>query len=233
MHYFYVPFISNGILPEEESLHAAKVLRLQTGELITLLDGKGGVALAKITLPHPKKCAFEVVNHEHKGSGRNYRLHVAIAPTKNIERFEWFIEKAIEIGVDEITPVLCRYSERKHVKAERLDKLCVAACKQSVQTVFPTINEMTDLHPFLKTAKAFKKCIAHCYPQERFDFRRSAEGQNDLLILIGPEGDFSLEEVILAIEQGFEPVSLGSSRLRTETAGVMACATATLCAAGK
>ncbi|MDD3194942.1 MAG: 16S rRNA (uracil(1498)-N(3))-methyltransferase [Paludibacter sp.] len=229
MHSFYVPDITAGVLPEEESLHAAKVLRLKEGDLVVLLDGKGGVYEAEITIPHPKKCGFLICKTEQRTSGRDYRLHVAIAPTKNIDRFEWFIEKAVEIGVDEISPILCRYSERKQLKPERVEKIMIAASKQSIQSVFPILHPLTTFSELITSSKESLKCIAHCYPQDKTELKVALKGQQDLLILIGPEGDFSQEEVEAAIGKGFIPVSLSNSRLRTETAGLMVCATAALC----
>lgn len=226
MHYFHVPQPATLLLPEEESLHAARVLRLQPGDEITLLDGRGGVYRAEITLPHPKRCGFRIIAEEQLSTGRSYRLHVAIAPTKNMDRLEWFIEKAVEIGVDEITPILCRFSERKQLKAERLEKILLAACKQSVQAVFPVLNPLSSFQELVNTSQAACKSIAHCYPLEKQEFRALIAEATDILILIGPEGDFSPEEVELATTNGFIPVSLGESRLRTETAGIMACAAA-------
>lgn len=226
MHFFHVPAPFELVLPEEESLHAAKVLRLQSGDEITLLDGKGGVYTAEITLPHAKRCGYTILNEQYLSTGRPYRLHVAIAPTKNMERMEWFVEKAVEIGVDEITPIVCRYSERKQVKSERLEKILLSACKQSVQAVFPLLHPQTSFDELVKSAKEEYKTIAHCYPEAKEDFRNLSAKSNDILILIGPEGDFSVDEVELAKAHGFAAVSLGDSRLRTETAGIMACAAA-------
>ncbi len=224
MHYFHVPQPATLLLPEEESLHAVKVLRLQPGDEVMLLDGRGGVYRAEITLPHPKRCGFSILSEEHRSTGRSYRLHVAIAPTKNIERLEWFIEKAVEIGVDEITPLLCQFSERKQVKDDRLEKILLSACKQSIQAVFPVLNPITGFAEMVTTTKAACNAIAHCYPLDKQDFRTLCSDFSDILVLIGPEGDFSPEEVDMAIAKGFIPVSLGESRLRTETAGIMVCA---------
>jgi 16S rRNA (uracil1498-N3)-methyltransferase len=224
MHLFYQPNISSGILSEEESLHAVKVLRLQGGDDIVIVDGTGGYYQAKITLPHHKKCGFEIIDAVHDYGKRNYKLHIAIAPTKNIERLEWFIEKAVEIGVDEITPVICRFSERKIIKADRLEKIIVSAAKQSIKAFFPKLNPLCNFDELLKQHQAKAKFIAHCYPEEKALLKALLPGQEEALILIGPEGDFSQEEVEKAIKNGFHPVSLGESRLRTETAGVVACA---------
>lgn len=228
MHFFHVSTPDGLVLPEEESLHAVKVLRLQAGELVTLLDGKGGVYKAEITFPHPKHCAFRVLSTEFLPTGRPYRLHVAIAPTKNMDRLEWFVEKAVEIGVDEISLISCRFSERKQVNADRLEKILLAACKQSVQPVFPRLNSILSMEELVLNSREECKTIAHCYPTDKQEFKIASSTASDLLILIGPEGDFSKEEVELAVKNGFIPVSLGDSRLRTETAGIVACATAAL-----
>ncbi len=246
MTLFYCPTISTAtVLSEEESLHAVKVLRLQAGDKIIVVDGDGGYYEAEITLAHYKRCEFKILKTQKEFGKRNYRLHIAIAPTKNIERFEWFIEKATEIGIDEITPMICRFSERKIVKEERLEKIIVSASKQSVKAYFPKLNPLCTFDDFLKNHNASQKFIAHCYtspqpsPEERenANVNLSAESEvkhlfqtvlsksSDVLILIGPEGDFSMEEVETAISNGYIPVSLGESRLRTETAGVVACHT--------
>lgn len=226
MHIFYQPNIASSLLSEEESLHAVKVLRLQAGDAIVVVDGTGGYHQAKITLPHPKHCAFEIAESIYEYGKRNYRLHIAIAPTKNIERFEWFLEKAVEIGIDTITPVLCHYSERKIIKTERLGKIIVSAAKQSIKAYFPLLNPLCTFDELLKKYPAKSRFIAHCYPGDKALLKDLLPGQDDILLLIGPEGDFSPEEVEKTLRQGFQPVSLGESRLRTETAGVVACAIA-------
>ena len=236
MSLFYVPNLTSGnVLPEEESQHAVKVLRLQTGNEIIVVDGIGGFYKAKITNTHPKHCGFEIVETIKEYGKQNYKLHIAIAPTKNIERLEWFIEKATEIGIDEITPFICRFSERKVVKAERLEKIIVSAAKQSVKAYFPILNPLCTFDELMKQHQASQKFIAHCYPTlppqsgnnfpEKKLFQNEIQKSSDILILIGPEGDFSVEEVEKAISLGFSPVSLGESRLRTETAGLVACHT--------
>ncbi|MHB9142892.1 MAG: 16S rRNA (uracil(1498)-N(3))-methyltransferase [Paludibacter sp.] len=226
MSLFYVPnLISAHVLPEEESLHAVKVLRLQSGDAIIVVDGVGGYYEARITRPHPKHCEFEIVKSIAGFGKRDYKLHIAIAPTKNIERLEWFIEKATEIGIDEITPLICRFSERKVIKAERLDKIIVSAAKQSVKAYFPKLNPQCTFDELMKSHKASQKFIAHCYDEDKKLLQNEIQKSSDILILIGPEGDFSKEEVQKALTTGFVPVSLGDSRLRTETAGVVACCT--------
>ena len=156
---------------------------------------------------------------------RNYKLHIAIAPTKNIERFEWFIEKATEIGIDEITPIVCRFSERKIIKPERLERIINSAAKQSVKAFFPTLNPLCTFDELLQQSHAKGKFIAHCYDGDKKLLKKAIAGCDDMLILIGPEGDFSKDEIEKATHAGYKQVTLGDSRLRTETAGIMACAT--------
>ena len=162
MALFYVPTISLNVLPEEESQHAVKVLRFQNGDKITIVDGVGGYYEARITNPHPKHCGFEIIETKLEFGKRNYKLHIAIAPTKNIERLEWFIEKATEIGIDQITPIICRFSERKIVKEERLEKITVSAAKQSLKAYFPKLNPLCTFDELMKNHQADQKFIAHC-----------------------------------------------------------------------
>lgn len=224
---FYAPDIRRqAILPEEESLHAVKVLRLQTGDEIQIVDGNGGYFKAVITLPHLKKCQVEIVEELPEIGSRDYKLNIGIAPTKNIERFEWFIEKATEIGIDEITPVITRFSERKIIKPERLQKIIISASKQSRKSRFPILNPLCSFDELLKRHSAAQKFIAHCYDGDKNLLQNLCEKEKDTFILIGPEGDFSPEEVQKALSENFIPISLGDSRLRTETAGIVACSTA-------
>lgn len=226
MTLFYCPTISTvAVLSEEESLHAVKVLRLHAGDEIVVVDGVGGFYRAKITLPHPKRCGFEIIESHPEYGKRSYRLHIAIAPTKNIERLEWFLEKATEIGVDEITPIICRHSERKMVKPERLEKIIVSAAKQSVKAYFPVLHPACTFNELMETTVASQKFIAHCYEEDKRLLQHSCRPGLETLLLIGPEGDFSVEEVEQALSKGFQPVSLGESRLRTETAGVVGACT--------
>lgn len=226
MHLFYEPNIAGGFLSEEESVHAVKVLRLKSGDEIRIVDGRGGFHKAVISLAHPKRCYFAVTESVFNDIKRDYRLHIGMAPTKSIERFEWFVEKAVEIGIDEITPILCRYSERKIIKPERLEKIVVSAAKQSFKVFMPVVNSLVAFHDFIAMPSSATKLIAHCYPQEKTGFAERIRDQREILLLIGPEGDFSEEEVQKAILSGFGPISLGDSRLRTETAGVVACTVA-------
>lgn len=227
MHIFYTPDISGKIytLNEDESKHCVRVLRLEQGEEITLVDGRGGFFTAEITDPNPKRCAVKVIKSELNFGLRNFQVNVAIAPTKNIERIEWFLEKATEIGIKRVTPLLCRYSERKEIKADRLEKVMVSAMKQSLKAYLPQLDPMTKFDDFISQPFVGQKFIAHCDEQHRDLLKKMVIPNQNYLILIGPEGDFSSEEIELAIKAGFHPVSLGNSRLRTETAGVVACHT--------
>ncbi len=224
---FYAPNLLTGnVLPEEESQHAAKVLRLRIGDEIEIVDGKGSLCKARITNPHPKHCEFEIISR-HFVEKKNYLLHIAIAPTKNIDRLEWFIEKATEIGIDSITPIVCRFSERKIIKPERLEKIIISASKQSLRAYFPVLNPICSFDDFIKSSKENQIFIAHCYEEDKQTLKQLCQSNTDTLILIGPEGDFSQDEVQNALSKGFRPISLGASRLRTETAGIVACHTVT------
>ncbi|MCL3780498.1 16S rRNA (uracil(1498)-N(3))-methyltransferase [Prolixibacteraceae bacterium JC049] len=226
MHLFYTPDISGDsyTLSETESKHAVKVLRLQQGAQIQLMDGKGHFFIAEIEEAIPKRCKVRIVEKQAV-ERRPFSIHIAIAPTKNIDRLEWFLEKCTEIGIDKITPLLCEHSERKVIKSERLEKVIVSACKQSLQAYMPELAPLTPVKELLENATEKNKCIAHCEEQEKYLLKNIAEEGDDLLILIGPEGDFSLSEIQLAQQNEFMAVSLGESRLRTETAGVCACHT--------
>ncbi len=225
MQLFYVPNISGAevFLEETESKHAVKVLRLSNGDKIHIVDGKGGFYEAEISDANPKKCRLSILNSVQEPEKRNFRLHIALAPTKNIDRFEWFLEKATEIGIDKITPLLSEHSERKVVNPERLEKILVAAMKQSGQTYLPVLNKMTSFGELIVSSACKNKFIAHCNDGEKIHLKYAVKKGDDVLILIGPEGDFSPEEVALAKNHGFQEISLGNSRLRTETAGVVAC----------
>jgi len=223
---FYTPDI-NGLrytLNEEESAHAVRVLRLKAGDGITLVDGRGSRYRAQIERIHHKHCEVEVVEYQADYGKRQYRLHIGIAPTKNIERFEWFIEKVTEIGVDEITPLLCEHSERKQVNIERLQRIMIAAMKQSKKAYLPQLNGMTALDKWLET-QTTSGCsyIAHCNESEKQSLKTAYQSGQDITIAIGPEGDFTMQEVTQALACGFTEISLGTSRLRTETAGIVAC----------
>ncbi len=245
MYLFYTPDIETShFLSEEESAHCVRVLRYDRGDEILLTDGRGTTYHARITNPHPRHCEFEIISQEKQEKTHNVYIHVAIALTKNIERLEWMVEKCTEIGVDEITPLLCRFSERKNLRNDRLEKIILSAAKQSLTPYLPKLNPLTDFatlmemykptpNPSLKGGEldevsGLDKYIAHCYKDEKRELKDALRKGRDVLILIGPEGDFSEQEVEHAIAQGFVPVGLGRSRLRTETAGVVACHTVVL-----
>lgn len=230
MQIFYAPDISGNIytLNEEESKHCIRVLRLVEGDEITLVDGKGGMFKTRIAKPEPKRCQVEVIEAKTEYEKRNHYLHIAIAPTKNIERFEWFLEKATEIGIDEITPLLCEHSERKVVNNERLEKIIVSAMKQSIKAYLPKLNEMVAFKQFIQGKNEGVLYIAHCYKKDLSHLKTEIQPKKNSTILIGPEGDFSPDEVSLAIQCKFKEISLGNSRLRTETAGIVACHTVNL-----
>jgi len=222
---FYTPDIQglHYTLSEEESAHLARVLRLKAGDEITLVDGRGGYYKARIDAMRHKRCEVEVIDHQTEYGKRSYRLHIGIAPTKNIDRFEWFIEKATETGIDEITPLLCEHSERKQVNTERLQRIMIAAMKQSQKAYLPQLNEMTALSEWLNTQTLPHCYIAHCNTGNRQLLKTAYHAGRDVTIAIGPEGDFSTREVAQALACGFVEITLGASRLRTETAGVAAC----------
>ncbi|KOH45122.1 16S rRNA (uracil(1498)-N(3))-methyltransferase [Sunxiuqinia dokdonensis] len=230
MQLFYTPGITGPIfyLDETESKHAVRVLRLANGDKIELVDGKGNFFEAQIVDAHPKRCGIEVTKTVSGFNKRNHYIHLAVAPTKNIDRFEWFLEKATEIGVDEITPILCDHSERKVIKTERLEKVIISAMKQSLKAYLPKLNPLTPLKKVLESDWDGKRFIAHCYDQDKRELKNELASSQSNLILIGPEGDFSEEEIEIAIRNGLIPVSLGQSRLRTETAAVVACHTVNL-----
>jgi 16S rRNA (uracil1498-N3)-methyltransferase len=208
-------------LSAEESRHATKVLRKKAGDILDFTDGKGGFYKAEITIANKKKCRLKIVSSEQKEKQHNYYLHIAIAPTKNIDRFEWFLEKATEIGIDEITPIICKRSERKVIKTKRGNRILLSAIKQSLKYYLPILNEAISLTDFLKKNIDATKYIAHCKDGEKNELK-AVNKANKYLILIGPEGDFSNKEIDLALQNQFKAVSLGTSRLRTETAGIIA-----------
>jgi 16S rRNA (uracil1498-N3)-methyltransferase len=211
------------ILNEDESLHCVKVLRHKVGDVIQVIDGAGMRAIGKIEAAHAKQCAVSLTNKELVPKNRNYYLHIAIAPTKNIERIEWFVEKAVEIGVDEITFIRCKNSERTVVKDDRTRKVAESAVKQSKQAYLPKLNSVIDFNPFIKSALADCKLIAHCEEHTKQNIKQYISTNKSTLVLIGPEGDFSKDEITLATTLNYVPVALGNSRLRTETAGLYVC----------
>ncbi len=224
MHIFYTPDIQNSPeLPEEETAHAVRVLRLQPGDEVMLTDGTGNFYRARISLIAHKRCLVDIVETVPQPPLWSGHLHIAMAPTKNMDRTEWFAEKATEIGIDELTFLNCRYSERKVLKTERIAKILVSALKQSLKARLPRLNEMTDFKTFIQQPFSGQKFIAHCHEGEKTPLKDAVHKGEEVVVLIGPEGDFSEEEVHLAEEAGFIPVSLGPSRLRTETAALVAC----------
>jgi 16S rRNA (uracil1498-N3)-methyltransferase len=209
------------ILSAEESKHATKVLRKKEGDILNFTDGKGAFYKAEITVADTRKCRLEIVSTEQKPKQHNYHLHIAIAPTKNMDRYEWFLEKATEIGIDEITPIICSHSERKILKTERCNRILLSAMKQSLKFHLPKLNEAITLKDFLKQDFKGNKYIAHCEDGEKTELRTQEKAAKSI-ILIGPEGDFSPNEIEMALQNQFKAVSLGISRLRTETAGLVA-----------
>ncbi|MDR3250602.1 MAG: 16S rRNA (uracil(1498)-N(3))-methyltransferase [Tannerella sp.] len=223
---FYAPDIASvPALPDEESHHCSNVMRLAEGAPISVTDGKGVLYKCVLEKIHSRQCLVNIVERIPQKPLRNYRVHIAIAPVKNMDRTEWFVEKATEIGVDTITCLNCRYSERREIKLQRLNKIAINAMKQSQKTYLPRINEMTDFRNFISQDFPPCKMIAHCDETGRFFINEVYASGRDALILIGPEGDFSREEILAALSEGFRPVSLGESRLRTETAALVACHT--------
>ena len=228
MQLFYDPTLDatskNCVFGREESRHIIRVLRKKVGDELSITNGKGSIFVGQISDPSLQACKVEITDRE-KIIEPMYSLHLAVAPTKNIERFEWFLEKATEIGIDEITPVICDHSERKVLKYHRLEKIIQSAMKQSLRPFLPKLNEAVKLKDFLEQDPGGLKFIAHCQEGEKVDLKRRVAPDKDILVLIGPEGDFSEAEIDLAEEKGFWPVSLGDYRLRTETAAILACST--------
>lgn len=225
MQLFYVPNFSGTeiIFDETESKHAVRVLRLQNGNRVKVVDGKGGFYQAEISDANPKKCKLSIIGFNKEFGKKDFHLHIAIAPTKNIDRFEWFLEKATEIGIDEITPLLTSHSERKTVNPERLEKILVSAMKQSLKAYLPKMNNMTTFKELVINNKTENKYIAYCDEIRKEHLKNVGIRGKNALILIGPEGDFSPDEIQVALENSFKVVSLGNARLRTETAGIVAC----------
>ena len=229
MHRFYCPDIADTLtLGEEDSKHCVKVLRMAEGDTIEVVDGNGTLYTCRITMAHPKRCAIEVLDKEQQPPHWGHRIVLAIAPTKNLDRIEWLVEKCVEMGVDRIIPLRCHNSERTVLKTERLKKIMVAAMKQSLKATLPQLDEMTSIMDVIAEGVEGTRCIAYCDAMLPREQRRTLPSVyrpgSDVMVLIGPEGDFSPEEVQAATAAGFVPVTLGESRLRTETAGLMAVA---------
>lgn len=233
VRYFYVPDAANQVeLPAEEATHALRVLRLKGGDEIFLMDGEGAFYRAEVTAASSKRCLYEIKENMPQERAWKGHIHLAIAPTKMMERIEWMAEKATEIGFDELSFLNCQFSERKVVKTPRIDKIVISAVKQSHKAWKPVVNELVSFKEFIQTPRPGRKFICHCYEEvEKKDFFQEisslsddTDGKDaaDITVLVGPEGDFSIDEVRLALENGYESVSLGTSRLRTETAGLVA-----------
>ena len=225
MHVFYTPDIASTTytLNEEESRHCSKVLRLGIGDVVQLIDGRGGFYEAEISSVSKRNVELKIIRQESEYGKRNHHLHIAIAPTKNIDRLEWFLEKATEIGIDEITPIICDRSERRMVKEERLEKVITSAVKQSLTAYHPKLNISTSFADFVKQQTASYKLIAHCMDGEKAYAKELVQPHQSYLMLIGPEGDFTATELALALQNDYKPVTLGQTRLRTETAALYAC----------
>jgi 16S rRNA (uracil1498-N3)-methyltransferase len=230
MNIFFAADLSNGsiVLNKEESKHCIKVLRLKKGDHILVMNGKGSLYKAIIHNPDANACNVTIFNEEKRQCNRLYHLTIAIAPTKIMDRFEWFLEKSTEIGIDRIVPIICKHSERKELKTDRLEKILISAIKQSGQLFLPELTPSMLYKDFIRHPFNGDKFIAHCDDGEKRIFYKSLSAGKNVLVLIGPEGDFDSAEIRLALEQGFVPVTFGESRLRTETAGIVACHTVCL-----
>lgn len=227
IRYFYVPNAASvGELPEEEAKHAVRVLRLQSGDRMVLVDGEGGLFDAEVSVASGKHCLYNILEtlpYEREWRGR---ISLAIAPTKMMDRIEWMAEKATEIGFDEISFLDCKFSERKTLRTDRVERIVVSAMKQSHKACKPVVNEMCSFREFVAREREGRKFIAHCYGEvarrDLFDELSAMDAETPVTVLVGPEGDFSIDEVRSAMEHGYESISLGRSRLRTETAGLSA-----------
>lgn len=232
--FFYVPNAGQeNEMPTEEALHALRVLRIKSGDEINLMDGVGNFYRAEVTLAATKRCLYEVKEVLPQQPAWHGHVHLAIAPTKVMDRIEWMAEKATEIGFDELSFLNCKFSERKTMRTVRLDKIVISAVKQSHKAWIPIVNQMVSFKEFIAQPRKGRKFICHCYEEfEKVDLmtelQKPFDEDADVTVLVGPEGDFSVDEVKLAIANGYESASLGTSRLRTETAGLMSVAMANL-----
>ncbi len=231
VRFFYVPDAANLTeLPLDEALHALRVLRLKSGDEMYLMDGCGTFYRAEVSIAATKRCVYEIKETLPQEKAWNGHIHIAVAPTKMMDRIEWFCEKATEVGVDEITFLNCKFSERKVMRTVRLDKIIISAVKQSHKPWKPEMNPLVSVKEFVKRPRSGRKFIAHCYNEiERKDFfseiypsLKTGSQCDGITVLIGPEGDFSIDEVKLAMDNGYESITLGASRLRTETAALSA-----------
>lgn len=228
MQLFYNPQLDQSVsqftFSVEESKHLIKVLRKNEGDLVHITNGKGYLFEARIIVADTKKCKVEITDTD-KRHQKMFWFHLVVAPTKMNDRFEWFLEKATEIGVNEITPIICDNSERKIIKIERMRKVILSAMKQSLQTYLPKLNEPISYKNYMTQTHNGLLFIAHCEDEEKLDLKRRIAPDKDITVLIGPEGDFSKSEIKQAYDAGFLPISLGENRLRTETAAIVACTT--------
>lgn len=226
MQLFYNPNINESSdsfsFDKEESKHIIKVMRKKGGDILFVTNGLGYLFKTEIILGSDIKCTVKIVSFE-KTDRPNYKLHLAVAPTKMNDRYEWFLEKATEMGISEITPIICEHSERKFVKSDRFDKIIQSAMKQSIQLYLPTLNEPVTFKEFIKSNNDDVLLIAHCEETDKKSLKDVLKPNQNITMLIGPEGDFSNKEIELALENKYIPVSLGKTRLRTETAAVVAC----------
>jgi 16S rRNA (uracil1498-N3)-methyltransferase len=227
IRFFFVPDAeSQSELPSDEAMHAMRVLRLKGGDEIMLMDGEGCFFKAEVTIASTHHCYYQILEKMPQERQWKGKVHLAVAPTKMVDRVEWMLEKAVEIGVDEVTFLNCQFSERRLLKIQRLDKIVISAVKQSHKAWKPVIREMVPLAQFIESPREGAKFIAHCYEEiprtYLYDELRQLDADEDATVMIGPEGDFSIDEVEAAIQQGYKSVHLGKSRLRTETAGLSA-----------
>lgn len=227
IRYFFVPDAGlKGELPADEAVHALRVLRLQSGDEMFLMDGDGSFYRAEVAVAAGKRCTYNILETMPQQRAWTGHIHVAMAPTKVMDRVEWFAEKATEVGVDEFSFLNCKFSERKVMREDRIEKIVVSAVKQSRKPWKPVVNPMISFADFIRMPREGRKFIAHCYDEfervDLFDMLQSGDRDAEAIVLIGPEGDFSIDEVRMAIDCGYESVTLGKSRLRTETAALSA-----------
>lgn len=227
LYYTYKIDLDFAFLDEEEYIHVVKTLRKKLGDILHLMDGKGSFYDAEIVEISKKELKLRILHKKTVDLPWNFDLQLAVAPTKNIDRIEWLIEKCVEIGINSYTSILCRHSERKQLRIDRLEKIALAAAKQSQKSVLPKISALTDFEKFIKSVNSEQRFIAHCQSDQLLELKDAFKYSpgTSVTVMIGPEGDFSPEEVKMALSLGFHPVSLGKSRLRTETAGLVACHT--------
>ncbi|MDB4402810.1 16S rRNA (uracil(1498)-N(3))-methyltransferase [Algibacter sp.] len=226
MQLFFNPDISENTtqftFEREESKHIVKVLRKNIGDTLYITNGKGWLFIAEISMPNINKCTAKIISQKQQPK-RDYNLHLAVAPTKINDRYEWFLEKATEIGIDSITPIICDHSERKVIKPERFERILQSAMKQSLNCYLPKLNDAISFKDFINLDFEGDLFIAHCEETDRKSLKQQLNPKTDITILIGPEGDFSVKEITEALKNNFIPVTLGETRLRTETAAIVAC----------